>query len=105
MYSMCDEVEIDKYAQSLKSIPLPYCLRFHMPVCLTVPSFPSNAELADNQRPPTCVCCVVAVGLTQELTLILSTKKKLTKTNSKKKVQTRVHLLQKIVEGDSLGRI
>ena len=38
--------------------------------------------------PPTGVCLVVAGGLTQDLTLILSTKKH-------RKTQARIHLLQK----------
>ena len=43
--------------------------------------------------PPTGVCLVVAGGLTQDLTLILSTKN--TKQNKEKKTQARIHLLQK----------
>ena len=42
------------------------------------------------------VCLVVAVGLTQDLTLILSTKNtKQNKTNKENKTQARIHLLQK----------
>ena len=45
---------------------------------------------------------VVAVGLTQDLKLILSTKKHQTKQKKENKTQTRIHLLQKKVEKDSL---
>ena len=48
-----------------------------------------------NVDPPTGVCLVVAGGLTQDLTLILSTKKHQTKQNKEKKTQARIHLLQK----------
>ena len=43
----------------------------------------------------TGVCLVVAGGLMQDLTLILSTKKHQTKQNKEKKTQARIHLLQK----------
>ena len=55
--------------------------------------------------PLTGVCLVVAVGLTQDLKLILSTKKHQTKQNKENKTQARIHLLQKKVEKDSLWRI
>ena len=45
--------------------------------------------------PPTGVFLVVAMVLTQDLTLILSTEKHQTKENKEKKMQARVHLLQK----------
>ena len=46
--------------------------------------------------PPTGVCLVVAGGLTQDLALILSTKKHQNKQNKQRnKTQARIHLLQK----------
>ena len=57
---------------------------------------------AETRIPTTGVCLVVAVGLTQDLTLILSTKKHQTKQNKENKTQARIHLLQKKVEKDSL---
>ena len=56
---------------------------------------------------PTGVCFVVAVGLTQDLKLILSTKKHPTKQNKENKTQARIHLLQQKVEKekDSLWRM
>ena len=44
--------------------------------------------------PTTGVCLVVAVGLTQDLTLILSTKKHLRKQTNQNYEKTRIHLLQ-----------
>ena len=45
--------------------------------------------------PPTVVCLVVAGGLTQDLTLILSTKTTEQNKTREKKTQARIHLLQK----------
>ena len=51
---------------------------------------------------PSGVCLVAAVGLTQDLKLMLSTKKHQTKQNKENKTQARIHLLQQKVEKDSL---
>ena len=45
--------------------------------------------------PPTGVCLVIAGGFTQDLILILSTKKHQTKQNKEKKTQARIHLLKR----------
>ena len=50
----------------------------------------------------TGVCLVAAVGLTQDLKLIMSTKKHQTKQNKENKTQARIHLLQQKVKKDSL---
>ena len=50
----------------------------------------------------TGVCLVVAVELTKDLKLILSTKKHQTKQNKENKPHARIHLLRKKEEKDSL---
>ena len=55
---------------------------------------PKNQQ-KNQTNSPTGVCLVVAGGLTQDLTLILSTKKHQNKQNKENKTQARIHLLQK----------
>ena len=76
-----------------------------MPIQRTKVHIQLHFEQTNKQKntPLTGVCLVVAVGVTQDLTLILSTKQhQQNTTNKENKAQVRIHLLQKKVDRDSL---
>ena len=70
---------------------------------LPIKMFKKKSQKKSQKNLLTGVCLAVAVGLTQDLTLILSPKKH--QQNKENLTQARIHLLQKKIARDSLWRI